>query len=162
MAKESSMKMMIGCDHGGYDLKQVVVKRLQQLDHQVEDIGAFSGEAVDYPGYAVQVAQAVAEARVDRGILICGSGIGMCITANRIPGVRAALVSEPYAAKLSRRHNDSNILCLGGRLLGDQLALEIVDVWLREEFEGGRHERRVALIDRLSADSAAKTASTRL
>jgi ribose 5-phosphate isomerase B len=160
MAEESSMKIMIGCDHGGYDLKQVVLKHLQQLDHQVEDIGASSGEAVDYPVYAVQVAHAVAEARVDRGILICGSGIGMCITANRIPGVRAAVVSEPYAAKLSRRHNDSNILCLGGRLLGDQLALEIVDVWLREEFEGGRHERRVALVDRLTADPGVKTART--
>jgi ribose 5-phosphate isomerase B len=116
---------------------------------------------VDYPQYATRVAHAVAEARFERGILICGSGIGMCITANRIPGVRAALVSEPYAAKLSRRHNNSNILCLGGRLLGDQLALEIVDVWLREEFEGGRHERRVALVDRLTADLGAETAGAR-
>ena len=155
------MKIMIGCDHGGYDLKQVVVKHLQQMDHQVEDIGTHSRESVDYPQYAARVAHAVAEARVDRGILICGSGIGMCITANRIPGVRAALVSEPYAAKLSRRHNNSNILCLGGRLLGDQLALEIVDVWLREEFEGGRHERRVALVDRLTADLGAETAGAR-
>jgi ribose 5-phosphate isomerase B len=154
------MKIMIGCDHGGYDLKQVVVKYLQQHHHQVEDIGAFSGEAVDYPAYAVRVGEAVVEARVERGILICGSGIGMSITANRIPGVRAAVVSEPYAAKLSRRHNDSNVLCLGGRLLGDQLALEIVDVWLREDFEGGRHERRVALIDRLSAEPGAKAART--
>jgi ribose 5-phosphate isomerase B len=161
VAEESSMKIMIGCDHGGYDLKQVVVKHLQQLDHQVEDIGTHSRESVDYPQYATRVAHAVAEARFERGILICGSGIGMCITANRIPGVRAALVSEPYAAKLSRRHNNSNILCLGGRLLGDQLALEIVDVWLREEFEGGRHERRVALVDRLTADLGAETAGAR-
>jgi ribose 5-phosphate isomerase B len=161
VAEESSMKIMIGCDHGGYDLKQVVVKHLQQMDHQVEDIGTHSRESVDYPQYATRVAHAVAEARFERGILICGSGIGMCITANRIPGVRAALVSEPYAAKLSRRHNNSNILCLGGRLLGDQLALEIVDVWLREEFEGGRHERRVALVDRLTADLGAETAGAR-
>jgi ribose 5-phosphate isomerase B len=154
------MKIMVGCDHGGYDLKQVVVKHLQQLDHQVEDIGSHNGESVDYPLYAVQVGNAVADARVDRGILICGSGIGMCITANRLPGVRAAAVFDPYTAKLSRRHNNSNILCLGGRVLGDHLALEIVDAWLREKFEGGRHERRVALIELLTADSAAKTAST--
>jgi ribose 5-phosphate isomerase B len=150
MAEECGMKIMVGCDHGGYDLKQIVVKHLQRLNHQVEDIGTHSGESVDYPQYAARVGHAVADATVERGILICGSGIGMSITANRIPGVRAAVVSEPYAAKLSRRHNDSNVLCLGGRLLGDQLALEIVDVWLREEFEGGRHDRRVALIDRLT------------
>ncbi|HAA03725.1 MAG TPA: ribose 5-phosphate isomerase B [Syntrophobacteraceae bacterium] len=144
------MKIMIGCDHGGYSLKQVVAQFLRQQGHEVEDIGTNSSESVDYPQYAVQVARSVASGQVDRGILICGSGIGMCMTANRIPGARAALACEPYAARLSRRHNDSNILCLGGRLVGDQLALEIVSGWLQEEFEGGRHQRRVNLIDQLT------------
>jgi ribose 5-phosphate isomerase B len=144
------MKIIIGSDHGGYDLKQIVVDFLKQLGHQVEDIGTHDHESVDYPEYAVRVARSVTEGRVDRGILICGSGIGMCMTANRIPGARAALVSEPYAARLSRRHNDSNILCLGGRLLGDQLALEIVSAWLQEDFEEGRHQRRVDLIEQLT------------
>ena len=144
------MKIIIGSDHGGYELKQIVVSFLTQLGHQVQDIGTHSKESVDYPEYAVQVAHSVTDGRSDRGILICGSGIGMCMTANRITGARAALVSEPYAARMSRRHNDSNILCLGGRLLGDQLALEIVGAWLQEEFEGGRHQRRVDLIEQLT------------
>ena len=144
------MRIIIGSDHGGYDLKQIVVKFLTQLGHQVQDIGTHSDESVDYPEYAVQVARSVTDGLSDRGILICGSGIGMCMTANRIKGARAALVSEPYAARMSRRHNDSNILCLGGRLLGDQLALEIVNAWLQEEFEGGRHQRRVDLIEQLT------------
>jgi ribose 5-phosphate isomerase B len=144
------MKIIIGSDHGGYELKQIVVKYLTQLGHQVEDIGTHSNESVDYPEYAVQVARSVTDGGSDRGILICGSGIGMCMTANRIAGARAALVSEPYAARMSRRHNDSNILCLGGRLVGDQLALEIVGAWLQEEFEGGRHRRRVDLIEQLT------------
>ena len=144
------MKIMIGCDHGGYDLKQVVVRFLREQGHEVEDIGTNSMESVDYPEYAVQVAHSVTDGRSDRGILICGSGIGMCMTANRIPGARAVSACEPYAARMSRRHNDSNILCLGGRFLGDQLALEIVAGWLQEEFEGGRHQRRVDLIDQLT------------
>jgi ribose 5-phosphate isomerase B len=148
------MKIIIGSDHGGYDLKQIVVDFLKQLGHQVEDIGTHNRESVDYPEYAVRVARSVTEGRVDRGILICGSGIGMCMTANRIPGARAALVSEPYAARMSRRHNDSNILCLGGRFLGDQLALEIVSAWLHEDFEGGRHQRRVDLIEQLTQQGA--------
>ena len=144
------MKIIIGSDHGGFDLKQIVVKFLTQLGHQVQDIGTHNKESVDYPEYAVQVARSVTDGQSDRGILICGSGIGMCMTANRITGARAALVSEPYAARMSRRHNDSNILCLGGRLVGDQLALEIVSAWLQAEFEGGRHQRRVDLIEQLT------------
>jgi len=144
------MKIIIGADHGGFELKQVVVGFLKKHGHEVEDIGTNGPESVDYPPYAVRVARAVAAGHVERGILICGSGIGMCMTANRIPNARAALVSEPYAARLSRRHNDSNILCLGGRLLGDHLALEIVSAWILEAFEGGRHQRRVELIDQLT------------
>lgn len=141
------MKIMVGCDHGGLDLKGRIVTRLAKLDCQVRDIGTHSPESVDYPVYALQVARSVAAGEVDRGILICGSGIGMCIAANRVPGVRAVQASEPYAAKMSRRHNDSNVLCLGGRFLGPDLALEILQAWLAEPFEGGRHQRRVDLID---------------
>ena len=143
------MKIVVGCDHGGYELKEKVVPHLRTLGCQVEDIGTHGPESVDYPDYAVKVAVAVADGLVARGILICGSGLGMCIAANRIPGARAVQISEPYGAKLSRRHNDSNILCLGGRFTGPDLALEIVDTWLKEPFEGGRHLRRVEMIDTL-------------
>ncbi len=144
------MKIMIGCDHGGWELKEIIVPRLKALHHEVEDIGTHGPESVDYPYYAARVARAVAEGKVDRGILVCGSGLGMCMVANRIPEARAASISEPYAAKMSRRHNDSNILCLAGRFIGRDLALEIVTVWLSEAFEGGRHQRRVELIERLT------------
>jgi ribose 5-phosphate isomerase B len=144
------MKIMIGCDHAGWELKEVLVPHLQTLHHEVEDIGTYGPDSVDYPFYAAQVARAVADGEIDRGILVCGSGLGMCIVANRIPGARAVHLSEPYSAKMSRRHNDSNILCLGGRFLGRDLATEIVNVWLTEAFEGGRHQRRVELIERLT------------
>lgn len=145
------MRIIVGCDHGGYELKEKIVPGLKAMNHEVEDIGTYSLESVDYPSYAVKVATAVANGDADRGILICGSGIGMCIVANRIAGVRAVQVSEPFAAKMSRRHNNSNILCLGGRFTGQDLAVEIVDTWLREPFEGGRHQRRVEMIDKLTA-----------
>lgn len=141
------MKIMIGADHAGYELKVKVAEHLRRADHEVQDIGTHSLDSVDYPDYAFRVARAVAQGTVDRGILVCGSGIGMSMAANRIPGVRAVLASEPYAAKMSRRHNDSNVLCLGGRFIGLDLALEIVSVWLAEPFEGGRHSRRVDLLD---------------
>lgn len=144
------MKIIIGCDHGGFDLKEKIAPFLKSSGHEVVDIGAHSPQSVDYPGYAVRVARAVAGGEADRGILICGSGLGMCITANRISGVRAVQVSEPYAARMSRRHNNSNVLCLGGRLIGPDLALEVVDTWLKEPFEGGRHERRLELIEALT------------
>lgn len=142
------LKIIIGADHAGFELKQKIVSRLQQAGYPVEDIGTHSMDSVDYPDYAFRVARAVAAGRADRGILVCGSGIGMSMAANRIPGVRAVLACEPYAAKMSRRHNDSNVLCLGGRFLGQDLAFEIVDTWLAEGFEGGRHSRRVTLLDR--------------
>ncbi len=144
------MKIIVGCDHGGYELKERILLRLKALDHQVEDIGAHSSDSVDYPPYAARVARAVAGGKADRGILVCGSGIGMCMTANRVAGARAAQVAEPFSARMSRRHNDSNVLCLGGRFLGCDMAMEILDVWLNEPFEGGRHQRRVQMIDDLS------------
>jgi len=144
------MKIMIGCDHAGWELKEYLTPRLQALHHEVEDIGTHGPESVDYPQYGVRVAQAVAEGKAERGVLVCGSGLGMCMVANRVPGVRAVNVCEPYAAKMSRRHNDSNVLCLAGRFIGRDLALEIVTVWLNETFEGGRHQRRLELIERLT------------
>jgi ribose 5-phosphate isomerase B len=144
------MKIVIGCDHAGLELKELIAAHLKALHHEVEDVGTYSSESVDYPYYAAKVARAVAAGKHDRGILVCGSGLGMCMAANRIPGARAVHVCEPYAARMSRRHNDSNILCLGGRFIGRDLAFEVVDVWLNEIFEGGRHQRRVDLIDRLT------------
>ncbi|OIP89709.1 MAG: ribose 5-phosphate isomerase B [Syntrophobacteraceae bacterium CG2_30_61_12] len=144
------MKIIIGADHGGVELKDLMVKHLETLAHEVEDIGTHGPQSVDYPNYAAMVAAAVTGGRADRGILICGSGIGMSISANRFHGVRAALVTEPYAAKMSRRHNDSNVLCLGGRFLGRDLAFAIVDAWLVEPFEGDRHQRRLTLVDELA------------
>ena len=141
------MKIMIGCDHAGLELKEAIVSHVRTLDHEVVDIGTHGPQSVDYPLYAARVARPVAAGEADRGILVCGSGLGMCITANRIPGARAVHVSEPYAAKMSRRHNNSNILCLGGRFIGRDLAIEVVNVWLSEAFEGGRHQRRVELIE---------------
>lgn len=143
------MKIILGSDHGGYELKEKISLYLRDRGYEVEDIGTHGPESVDYPHYAVQVARAVAGGKADRGILVCGSGIGMCITANRIPGARAVQASEPFEAKMSRRHNDSNILCLGGRFIGQDLAMEILETWLAELFEGGRHKRRVDLIDSL-------------
>jgi ribose 5-phosphate isomerase B len=144
------MKIIVGCDHGGVELKDKIVPLLNSLNHHVEDIGTHGLESVDYPYYAAKVAGAVAEGKAERGILVCGSGIGMCMTANRIPGIRAVQASNPYEAKMSRCHNDSNVLCLGGRFLGQDLAFEIVKTWLAENFEGGRHQRRIDLIDSLT------------
>jgi ribose 5-phosphate isomerase B len=143
------MKIIVGCDHGGFELKEKILSFLKSGGHEVEDIGTHSSDSVDYPPYAVKVAEAIVRGSVDRGILICGSGIGMCITANRTAGIRAVQASEPYSARMSRRHNDSNVLCLGGRFIGQDMALEIIDTWLKEGFEGGRHQRRVEMIDSL-------------
>ncbi len=141
---------LIGADHGGFQLKGTIVSVLRQGGFDVVDIGTDSAESVDYPVYAFRVARAVAAGEAERGILVCGSGIGMCMVANRVPGVRAVTGFEPYGVRLSRRHNNSNVLCLGERITGRDLALGIVDVWLKEEFEsGGRHSRRVDLIDSL-------------
>jgi ribose 5-phosphate isomerase B len=144
------MKIMMACDHAGLELKQKLKRHLLGLQGDVEDIGTHDGNSVDYPEYAARVARAVASGEVDRGILVCGSGIGMCMTANRFRGVRAVQVSEPFSARMSRRHNDSNVLCLGGRFIGEALAVEILDTWLLEPFDGGRHQKRLDLIEGLA------------
>ena len=141
------MKVCIGADHAGFLLKQLVASSLEEANIEIVDVGTNSEDSVDYPVYAFRVARAVMEGRADRGILVCGSGIGMSIAANRFPGVRAVNGHEPFEARMSRRHNDSNILCLGSRFLGVDLALEIVRQWINEPFDGGRHKRRIDLID---------------
>jgi len=143
------MKFIIGSDHGGYALKEQVRGILESLGYAVEDVGCHGEDSVDYPRFGKEVAARVASGEFPRGCLICGSGVGMSIMANRFQGVRAALCNDLYTAILSRRHNNANILVMGGRLIGSELAKEIVTTWLRTPFEAGRHERRVAQLDNL-------------
>ena len=142
----TSMKIALGADHAGFELKEKIKKHLQASGVQVDDHGTQSTDSVDYPDYAKAVGEEVATRAADRGILVCGSGIGMAITANKVPGVRAANVTSEEAAELSRRHNDANVLTLGARLTDDATALRIVERWLATGFEGGRHQRRVQKI----------------
>ncbi len=141
------MKIAIGADHAGVGCKNQIAEMLRGLGHEVEDMGTADETPVDYPDFAAKVARAVAEGRVERGILICGMGIGMSISANRVKHVRAALCVDEKAAEISRRHNDANILCLGGRVQSWDDVSRIVDVWLKTPFDGGRHAQRVAKID---------------
>lgn len=136
----------IGSDHGGYALKQQLMKHLTDLGLEYKDYGTYSEESCDYPIYAEAVAHAVAGGEAERGILICGTGIGMSMAANKIHGIRCALCGDCYSAELTRRHNDANILALGARVLGEGLAEKIMDTFLTTEFEGGRHARRIGLI----------------
>ena len=143
------MKIAIGSDHRGYDAKRRIVQLLRELGHEVMDLGTESNESVDYPDFAFQVARAVSEHRVERGILICGTGIGMCIAANKFRGVRAAPCHDDLTAELSRRHNDLNVLCLSADLLGEKLIDRMVEIWLATPFEAGRHARRIEKIAQL-------------
>lgn len=137
------MKVAIGSDHAGFVLKQHLARRLAALGHEVQDLGPHTAEPVDYPDYAADVARQVASGRAHQGILVCGTGIGVAIVANKIPGIRAAVCATPHMAEMARRHNDANVLALGGRLIPPTEADRILDAWLGAEFEGGRHERRV-------------------
>ena len=137
------MKVAIGCDHGGIDLKNTLVSVLTELGHEIDDQGCNSTESVDYPNFAKSVGALVKEGKCQCGILICGTGIGMSMAANRIPGIRAALCNEMFSAMMSREHNDANILCLGARVIGPGLAAEIVRTWMTSDFAGGRHQRRI-------------------
>ena len=143
------MRIAIGSDHRGRQLKQAVVPLLEEMGHQWEDIGCHGSDPVDYPDVAEKVARSVAKGEADHGLLICGTGIGMSITANKVTGVRAALCSDPFSARMARQHNHANVLCLGGALLGEWLAREIVTAYLSSGFEGGRHARRVDKISHL-------------
>lgn len=140
------MIIAFGCDHGGYTLKKDIVALLEQSGHTVLDMGCFSEESVDYPDFAAAVCATLLDSRAQRGILVCGTGIGMSIAANRHPHIRAALCHEAFTARMSREHNDANVLCLGARVLGIGIVLDIVKTWLITEFAGGRHLRRITLM----------------
>ena len=148
-----AVKIAAGADHAGFALKDALVERLRAAGHEVDDLGTSSDASVDYPVFAHGVADKVAGGEAERGLLVCGSGIGMCMAANRHPGVRAADCLTVEMAELSRRHNDANVLCLGARLLEPAAAWDITAAWLATPFEGGRHERRVAEIDAGAARS---------
>lgn len=138
------MKIIMGADHGGFELKEAVKKHLEETgDYQITDFGTFSTESVDYAEIAFKVGSAVAADKDTLGILCCGTGIGISLAANKVKGIRAACCSDYFSAKFTRAHNDANILCMGGRVLGAGLAVEMVDVFLNTSFEGGRHQRRV-------------------
>lgn len=140
---DHSKKIIIGSDHGGFELKEQLKQQLQKLGYEVEDVGTFSTESVDYPDFAHVVAQKVAQATDLRGIIVDGAGVGSSIAANKVPGVRAAACQDVYTARNSRAHNNANVLTLGSRVLGPDVATDIVTVWLNTEFEGGRHANRV-------------------
>lgn len=141
------MRIALGADHAGYALKEHLESRLTEKGHEIADLGTHSEASTDYPDYAARVADAVAEGKAERGILVCGSGIGMAMAANRHRGVRAVATGDLYSVRLSRAHNDANVLALGSRLVAPPLAEELVEVFLATPFEGGRHTRRVALMD---------------
>ncbi|MDW0108637.1 ribose 5-phosphate isomerase B [Sporosarcina aquimarina] len=143
------MKLAISSDHGGNNLRHEITQLLTELHIEFEDFGPESGQSVDYPDYAAEVTAGVASGKFDRGILICGTGIGMSIAANKVNGIRCALVHDVFSAKATRGHNDSNVLAMGERVIGPGLAREIVQTWLETPFEGGRHERRIEKLMKL-------------
>lgn len=138
--------LAIGCDHAGVNLKNVVLEELKAQGMEYHDFGTFEGVSADYPVIAGKVAHAVASGEYERGVLICGTGVGMSIAANKVDGIRASVCSDVYSARMTRLHNASNILCMGERVVGTGLALDILNAWLHTEFEGGRHQRRVDLM----------------
>ena len=138
-------KIIIGSDHGGYKLKNEIIKHLETLGYEVSDLGCYSLDSCDYPVIAAAVVKEVL-AQNTRGILVCGTGIGMSIAANRFNGIRASHCTDTFTARMTRAHNDSNVLCLGERITGTGLAIDIVDIWLKTEFEGGRHQKRIDMI----------------
>jgi len=137
------MKIAIASDHAGFDMKEMIKKHLKDNGHHVKDFGTDSTDSIDYPDYAAPAAKSVASGENEWGVIICGSGQGMTMVSNKIPGIRAALCNDLYSARMTRLHNDANVLTMGGRIIGIDLAKEIVDTWLSTEFEGGRHQRRV-------------------
>lgn len=140
------MKVVIGSDHGGFRLKQEIKKLLEEMNVEFEDVGCHDPSSVDYPDYAIPVAEKVAKGEFERGIVICGTGIGVSISANKVKGIRCALVHDVFSAKATRQHNDSNVLAMGERVIGPGLACEIVRTWLETDYEGGRHDNRLKKI----------------
>ena len=144
-----TVRIALGSDHAGFELKQAVLPLLRELGHDVVDVGTGSGESTDYPQYAQRAALEVASGDADRGVLVCGSGVGVSIVANKVDGVRAVNAHDPAEAEMSRRHNDANVLCLSGSRLSTDAAGQIIDAFLKGEFEGGRHQRRVDQITQI-------------
>lgn len=143
------MKVGVASDHRGIKVKAQILALLTQLSHEGVDYGPADGASVDYPDFAARVAQAIVGGEIERGVLICGTGMGMCIAANKFGGVRAVTCHDDVTAEMSRRHNDANIMCLSADLLGERLLNRIVEIWLRTQFEGGRHQRRIEKIEQL-------------
>lgn len=150
MTQHSNIPVAIGSDHAGFPLKESLVEDLRAEGYHIEDFGVFSTESMDYPDIAREVAEAVASGRFQKAIIVCGTGIGVCITANKVKGVRAAVCSEAFSARMARQHNNANVICVGARVVGAGLALDIVKTFIETEFEAGsRHERRVDKINAL-------------
>ena len=143
------MKIVVGSDHGGYELKNQVIEHLKARGIEVEDLGCFSTDSVDYPEYGQKVAKAVAAGKADKGVVCCGTGIGISIAANKVKGIRCALPYDDFTAEMCKRHNDANVVSFGGRTLPPEKVMHLIDIWLDTEFEGGRHERRVAMLNEL-------------
>ena len=143
------MKIAVASDHGGFALKEVIVKYLEEAGYEVNNLGTYSEDSVDYPEYGKKCAEAVVSGEAQRGIVVCGTGIGISIAANKVKGARCALCTSTHMAEMTRRHNDANMIALGGRTTEEALALDIVKTWLDTEFEGGRHQRRVDMLDNM-------------
>ena len=148
------MKIAVGCDHGGLEHKNAIAEHLKSEGFEVEDFGIYENKSVDYPEMALKVANSIKNGENELGILVCGTGIGMSLAANKVNGIRAAACSEHFSAKYTRLHNNSNILCLGGRVIGIGTALELCDIFVNTEFEGGRHQRRIDMITEIEKSNS--------
>ena len=142
-----NVRIAVGSDHGGFEYKEAVIKFLQSNNIDYIDVGTYSKDSCDYPVIAKKLCEKILSGEADRGILICGTGIGMSIAANKIKGIRAALCHDTFSARATRAHNNSNVLCMGERVIGECLALDIVDMWLKTDFEGGRHQKRIDMLE---------------
>ena len=147
------MKIALGCDHGGLNLKNAIKKHLEENNYEVEDFGTYSTDSVDYPDYAKKAAMAVANGEADCGVLVCGTGIGIGISAQQAKGIRCATVGDTFSARMTKAHNDANMIALGERVTGIGLGLDIVDAYLNSEFEGGRHQRRIDKMMEIESES---------
>lgn len=148
------MKIAVGCDHGGLEHKNAIAEHLKSEGFEVEDFGIYENKSIDYPEIALKVANSIKNGENELGILVCGTGIGMSLAANKVNGIRAAACSEHFSAKYTRLHNNSNILCLGGRVIGIGTALELCDIFVNTEFEGGRHQRRIDMITEIEKSNS--------
>ena len=151
------MRIAVGSDHAGFTMKETLAEKLRSHGHEVIDLGTYSADRVDYPDYGAAVGRAVRDGTADQGLCICGSGIGIAIAANKIAGIRAAVVHDATSARLARAHNDANVMCIGERLVGLEVACDALDAWLSAVFDGGRHAGRVSKLDGLGGELVAKT-----